>query len=222
MNFKYNEQHKIVVEHRNKVITMNQILLFSSISVALIFIFKGYWFSVLLVFATGYILSIIYSVIVSNRVKNITGLSQAEQAEIPTYIELDGDLGIISDGAGTGMLTLDLTKERGLRAGVYCELGGKATPTLIEEALRIISSNQGIKIILVNLIGGLNRMDEMAQGITGYLINHGKKRSDVKIVVRMSGTLETEGRQTLEHSGISSFDNIYDAIDSCSKNSEAV
>ena len=64
---------------------------------------------------------------------------QAEQAEIPTYIELDGDLGIISDGAGTGMLTLDLTKERGLRIGVYCELGGKATPTLIEEALRIMN-----------------------------------------------------------------------------------
>ena len=89
MNFKYNEQHKIVVEHRNKVITMNQILLFSSISVALIFIFKGYWFSVLLVFATGYILSIIYSVIVSNRVKNITGLSHAEQAEIWSKIKAD-------------------------------------------------------------------------------------------------------------------------------------
>ena len=89
MNFKYNEQHKIVVEHRNKVITMNQILLFSSISVALIFIFKGYWFSVLLVFATGYVLSIIYSVIVSNRVKNITGLSHAEQAEIWSKIKAD-------------------------------------------------------------------------------------------------------------------------------------
>ena len=89
MNFKYNEQHKIVVEHRNKVITMNQILLFSSISVALIFIFKGYWFSVLLVFATGYILSIIYSVIVSNRIKNITGLSHAEQAEIWSKIKAD-------------------------------------------------------------------------------------------------------------------------------------
>ena len=89
MNFKYNEQHKIVVEHRNKVITMNQILLFSSVSVALIFIFKGYWFSVLLVFATGYVLSIIYSVIVSNRVKNITGLSHAEQAEIWSKIKAD-------------------------------------------------------------------------------------------------------------------------------------
>ena len=68
---------------------MNQILLFSSISVALIFIFKGYWFSVLLVFATGYILSIIYSVIVSNRIKNITGLSHAEQAEIWSKIKAD-------------------------------------------------------------------------------------------------------------------------------------
>ena len=115
--------------------------------------------------------------------------AQIERAEIPTYIELDGTLGIISDGAGTGMLTYDLTSDRGGAIGVYCELGGKATPALIEEAMNIVLSNGEIEVLLINLIGGLNRMDEMAEGITAHV---SKKTSDAgaAIVVRMSGTLE--------------------------------
>lgn len=86
---KYSEQHKIVVESRNGVITMNRIVVFASISVALIFISKGDWFSVLIVFAIGYILSIIYSVIASSRVKKIIGISHAEQAEIWSKLKAD-------------------------------------------------------------------------------------------------------------------------------------
>jgi succinyl-CoA synthetase beta subunit len=137
----------------------------------------------------------------------------AEKAKIPTYIELNGDLGIIADGAGTGMLTFDLTKDYGGRICTYCELGGRATPALIEEAMRIVLSNDKIKVLLINLIGGLNRMDEMAQGITSYVSKEGGGRETAKIIVRMSGTLEKEGRIILEASRITSFDNIYDAIE---------
>jgi len=150
--------------------------------------------------------------------------ARAEKAGIPTYIELSGDIGIIADGAGTGMLTLDLTRERGGEVEAYCELGGRATPTLIEEAMNIVSSNGDVRVLLINLIGGLNRMDEMAKGITSFLSKE-KRRLNAdhksmekkfhgrpKIVVRMSGTLEEEGRKILEEAGIESFDNIYDAI----------
>ncbi len=86
---KYSEQHTIIVKYRNGVITMNRIILFASIPIALVFIFKGNCFSVLLVFAIGYILSIINSARASYRVKNITGLSHAEQAEIWSKLKAD-------------------------------------------------------------------------------------------------------------------------------------
>lgn len=138
----------------------------------------------------------------------------AEKAEIPTYIELNGNIGIIADGAGTGMLTLDLVKDYGGEIESYCELGGRATPKLIEEAMNIVSSNEDVKVLLINLIGGLNRMDEMAQGITSYIANKGKKAvRDQEIIVRMSGTLEEEGRTILAGSMVPSYDNIYEAIE---------
>jgi succinyl-CoA synthetase beta subunit len=137
-----------------------------------------------------------------------------EKAEIPTYIELDGNLSIIADGAGTGMLTLDLTKDYGGKIESYCELGGRVTPQLIEEAMKIVLSNKRVKVLLINLIGGLNRMDEMAQGITSFMTKRSSEEDiEQEIVVRMSGTLEEEGRKILESEGISSFDNIYDAIE---------
>ena len=141
--------------------------------------------------------------------------AQMERAEISTYIELDGNLGIIADGAGTGMLTFDLTRDYGGAIGVYCELGGKATPALIEEAMNIILSNREIEVLLINLIGGLNRMDEMAEGITAYV----SKTADggAAIVVRMSGTLEEEGRKILNSAGVTFYDNIYEAIEKAAK-----
>jgi succinyl-CoA synthetase beta subunit len=140
----------------------------------------------------------------------------AEEAEIPTYLELSGNLGIISDGAGTGMSTFDLTKDFGGKVEAYCELGGKATPDLIEKALEIIASNSEVTVILINLIGGLNRMDEMAQGIATFVAKRRERlEGEMKpaIVVRMSGTLEDEGREILGNSGVTAFDNIYDAIE---------
>jgi succinyl-CoA synthetase beta subunit len=137
--------------------------------------------------------------------------AQMERAEIPTYIELDGNLGIIADGAGTGMLTFDLTRDYGGAIGVYCELGGKATPALIEEAMKIVLSNRKIEVLLINLIGGLNRMDEMAEGITAYVSKTAE--GGAAIVVRMSGTLEEEGRKILNSAGVTSYDNIYEAIE---------
>ena len=140
----------------------------------------------------------------------------AEEAEIPTYLELSGNLGIISDGAGTGMSTFDLTKDFGGKVEAYCELGGKATPDVIEKALEIIASNEKVAVILINLIGGLNRMDEMAQGIATFVAKRRERlEGEMKpaIVVRMSGTLEDEGREILGNSGVTAFDNIYDAIE---------
>lgn len=135
----------------------------------------------------------------------------AEKAEISTYIELEGNVAVIADGAGTGMLTFDLVKDYGGRIETYCELGGKANPALIEEAMKIVLSNEKVHVLLINLIGGLNKMDEMAEGITSYVSKY--KPIVAKIVVRMSGTLEQKGREILKSQGITAFDNIYEAIE---------
>ncbi len=142
--------------------------------------------------------------------------AMTEEAEIPTYIELSGNIGIISDGAGTGMCTFDLTRDFGGKIEAYCELGGRATPEIIEKAMDIVSSNEDVSILLINLIGGLNRMDEMAQGITSFVSKEKDRLGTIgkpSIVVRMSGTLEDEGRRILGNAGVASYDNIYDAIE---------
>jgi succinyl-CoA synthetase beta subunit len=143
--------------------------------------------------------------------KSVSRKSLAENAGIPTYFEQSGQIGILADGAGTGMLTFDLTKDYGGNIETYCELGGRINPSLIETGMEIILSNPKVRVLLINLIGGLNRMDEMAEGITSYILRK-EKNPNQEIIVRMSGTLEEEGRRILKAAGIISYDNIYDAI----------
>lgn len=126
-----------------------------------------------------------------------------------TYVLLDGEVGLISDGAGTGMLTLDLIRDAGGRAANFCELGGLASPDLMRQAIEAVLANPRVKALLISLIGGLTRMDEMADGIVRYLEQHG---TSVPIVVRMYGTQEEVGKATLRAAGLSTFDHLPDAV----------
>mgnify|MGYP001093530212 CR=1 FL=1 len=134
---------------------------------------------------------------------------RARQMGIPTYIEMEGNLGVVADGAGTGMLTLDLIADSAGKTGVYCEMGGETTMELMENALKAVLSVDRTRVVLVNLIGGLNRMDEMAKGITSYLT---KNPTRIPIVVRMSGTMEEEGRRILREIEIHAYDDLYEAV----------
>jgi succinyl-CoA synthetase beta subunit len=134
---------------------------------------------------------------------------RARELGIPTYIEMEGDIGIVADGAGTGMLTLDLVSDAGGKTRVYCEMGGEATAGLMENALMAVMNAGKVRVVLVNLIGGLNRMDDMAEGIVRYLT---EQETKPPIVVRMTGTREDEGRKMLNENGVQYFDDLYDAI----------
>ena len=122
-------------------------------------------------------------------------------------VPLDGDIGIIADGAGTGMLTLDLVKDLGGKPANFCEMGGKAAAEAAEQAMEIVLANPRVKSMLISLIGGLTRMDEVAEGIDAYLRRH---TCEVPIAVRMCGTKAEEGSQILLSHGIEAKEDLYE------------
>jgi succinyl-CoA synthetase beta subunit len=125
------------------------------------------------------------------------------------YVPLDGDVGLIADGAGTGMLALDLIKDAGGRPANFCEMGGLADPQVMAEAIEVVLANLSVRALLITLIGGLTRMDEMAEGIVQYARAHD---TAIPIVIRMAGTQEEVGKATLSTAGFGTFDDLPEAV----------
>jgi succinyl-CoA synthetase beta subunit len=126
-----------------------------------------------------------------------------------TYVLLDGDVGLIADGAGTGMLTLDLIQDAGGHAANFCEMGGLADAEIMRQSIEVVLANPRVKALLITLIGGLTRMDEMADGIIQYLKQN---EASVPMVIRMCGTREEVGKATLQEVGIDTFDDLTEAV----------
>ena len=116
-----------------------------------------------------------------------------------TYVSLDGDIGIIGNGAGLCMGTLDLVQRAGGRPANFCDIGGGAKAEVVENALAVILMNPKVKGVLINVFGGITRGDEVAKGIVTARDNLNMK---IPLVVRMSGTREEEGREILRQNGI--------------------
>jgi succinyl-CoA synthetase beta subunit len=127
-----------------------------------------------------------------------------------TYIPLAGTVGLISDGAGTGMLALDLIRDAGADAANFCEMGGLTSPEIIYKAMEVVLADPKVNSLLVVLIGGFNRMDEMAQGIVNYQTDHGL---DMPVAVRMCGTMEEEGKRIMAEAGVPAYDDLLLAIE---------
>jgi len=129
-----------------------------------------------------------------------------------TYVPLDGNIGMISDGAGTGMLSLDLIRDFGGEAADFCEMGGLTSPDVMYQAMETVfnRATKELKSLLVILIGGFNRMDEMAEGIIRYKNDHGLS---VPLFVRLCGTMETEGKKMMIDSGLPVFDDLEEAVE---------
>lgn len=140
---------------------------------------------------------------------SLTGCAEAPGSDTITYVPLAGSVGLISDGAGTGMLTLDLINDAGGEAANFCEMGGITNPDVMYAALAKVLSNPAVKSVLVVLIGGFNRMDEMAAGILKYRDEHGLR---VPVVVRMCGTMEEEGKEMMRSAGLSTYDDLLQAV----------
>ncbi len=116
-----------------------------------------------------------------------------------TYVSLDGDIGIVGNGAGLCMSTLDLVQRAGGSAANFCDIGGGAKAEVVENALAVILMNPKVRGVLINVFGGITRGDEVANGIITARDNLKMK---LPLVVRLSGTNEEEGREILKRHGI--------------------
>jgi len=117
-----------------------------------------------------------------------------------SYVELDGNIGVIGNGAGLVMATLDVIHYYGGKPANFCDAGaGGATAERIEAALEMVLSNKRTKALFINILAGITRCDDVARGI---IATREKARIKVPIVIRMVGTNEEEGRRILEEAGI--------------------
>ena len=115
------------------------------------------------------------------------------------YINLDGNVGNMVNGAGLAMATMDIIKLAGAEPANFLDVGGGASAEMVENGFKIILSDPNVKGILINIFGGILRCDVLAEGV----VQAAKKTAiKVPVVVRMEGTNVEQGRQILEESGL--------------------
>ncbi len=124
--------------------------------------------------------------------------TKAREADL-NYIQLDGQIGCMVNGAGLAMATMDIIKLYGGEPANFLDIGGGAQSDRVAKALGIILSDAKVKAVLVNIFGGITRCDEVARGIIEALKNIPQR---VPFVVRLVGTNEEEGRQLLANANM--------------------
>lgn len=121
---------------------------------------------------------------------------QKEEEKMP-YVELEGSIGCIVNGAGLAMSTMDTLKQFGGEPANFLDIGGGASAEVMKEALLKVVKHPGVKVILINILGGITRCDEIAKGILQVV-----ETISVPVVVRLRGTNEVEGLKLLQDAGL--------------------
>lgn len=126
-----------------------------------------------------------------------------------SFVNMEGNIGCIVNGAGLAMATMDIIKLFGGSPANFLDVGGSSTPEKVLHAFEIISHNRGVKAILINIFGGITRCDDIAKGIL-----QAKKEMDlsVPLVIRLIGTNEKEGRALLKEAGIEAHEGLANAV----------
>lgn len=134
--------------------------------------------------------------------------TQAREAGL-SYIKLDGNIGAVVNGAGLAMATMDLIKFYGGEPANFLDIGGSSNPEKVVNALRIITSDPNVRVILFNIFGGITRCDDVANGIV-----EATKRIDIEVplVIRLTGTNEQAAVQILERAGFRATTSMDDVV----------
>lgn len=135
-------------------------------------------------------------------------LEYEAKAEGLTYVKLDGDVGIIGNGAGLVMTTLDMVARSGGKPANFLDIGGGAKAEVMKKALLFVAHDPQVRGILVNIFGGITRGEEVAKGI---IMAQQELPKGMPIVARLSGTGEVEGRALLADAGLTWGSDMRDA-----------
>jgi len=127
-----------------------------------------------------------------------------------SYIKLDGDIGCMVNGAGLAMATMDIISQFGGKPANFLDVGGGASATKVAAALRIILSDTNVKVILINIFGGITRCDEVARGILSALADI---KTQIPLVVRLVGTNAKEGLNLLANQKIQTANTLVEAAE---------
>jgi succinyl-CoA synthetase beta subunit len=125
-----------------------------------------------------------------------------------SYIRLDGNIGCMVNGAGLAMATLDIIKQSGGNPSNFLDIGGGASADKVSTALRIICADPAVKVILVNIFGGITRCDEVARGI---LAARNEVNRSIPLVVRLAGTNAEKGLKLLADTDMKTASSLEDA-----------
>ncbi len=147
-------------------------------------------------------------------IKELRDLSQENPVEIETaklgikYIQLQGSVGCIVNGAGLAMATMDVINVSGLKPANFLDIGGGADENKVSEAMLAVLSDQNVEVVLINLFGGILRCDVAARGFLSALDKYNKKAPE--LIIRMLGTNSDKGKEILSASkyNISFADNL--------------
>ena len=115
------------------------------------------------------------------------------------YVKLDGNIGILGNGAGLVMSTLDVVAQHGGAPANFLDAGGGSDAAKVKQAVEIILSNENVKAVLFNIFGGITRCDEVANGLIAAF---GDLKPSVPFVVRLDGTNDVLGREILEKAAL--------------------
>lgn len=113
-----------------------------------------------------------------------------------SYVHLGGEIGCMVNGAGLAMATMDMIKLYGGNPANFLDIGGSSNPTKVIDAMNLLVKDSEVKVVLINIFGGITRCDDVAQGL---LTAFEQIKSDIPVVVRLTGTNEKEGRELLKN-----------------------
>lgn len=133
------------------------------------------------------------------RHKEFANLDEAKKDEF-AYVTLEGDIAVIGNGAGLTLTGMDMINLYGGKPATFLDIGGGSSKEIVGKALNLVIAEPNVKVIFLNVLGGITRADDVAKGVIDVMENAGR---EIPIVIRLTGTNEEEGQRILTEAGIS-------------------
>ena len=125
-----------------------------------------------------------------------------------TYIRLDGSIGCMVNGAGLAMATMDIIKHFGGEPANFLDIGGSSNPQKVIDAMNLLLSDKNVKVIMINIFGGITRCDDVARGLVTAL---DQMKVNIPIVIRLSGTNAEEGLRIIKEKNLPTVNSLSEA-----------